>query len=130
MKYIVAILMILICIIYFGPIEKYNTEAVCKESQTSTPYCKYTGKVDKFYINDQGLVLFYLKTSFNIVQAKSFGYNVKSANIMAIQLAKNQTNNDLYNALNYAFQSDVFLEIHSRGTTSGYMKIDRVWLFK
>lgn len=104
--------------------------AICKESNSSTPYCKYVGPVNKLYINEQGLALIFLEQPFGVESAKSHGYNAKSGAAMALDIKNNTMDLEMYRLLVTAFDEEAQVEIHARSVKSGYMKIDRVWLSK
>jgi hypothetical protein len=101
-------------------------EALCKESQTGTPYCRYKGTIKQFYINSDNLLLVFLNDDFNLVNAKNLGYDLKASNIMALTI--NSENENIFTALVLAFEHQYPVEIHARDTEFKYIKIDRVWI--
>ena len=132
MKYIIALAIILmITLVGYKTYQSTGAQAICKPSETSTPYCKYKGEIDKVYINNNGLVLVFLNKSFNIGEAKGFGYDIKAGNIVAIDLNKeNQFSRELFDMTMLAFQHESAVELHARQTTSGYLVVDRIWVSK
>lgn len=132
MKYVIALSICLIIALFaYKTYESTDTEAVCKASDTTTPYCRYKGEIDKIYINSNGLALVFLNKTFNIDDAKKFGYVVTAGNIVAIDLNnETQFSRELFDMATLAFQQDLFVEIHARGTTNGYLVVDRIWVNK
>jgi len=130
MKVIAFLIIVLITLFYLNPVERYRTESFCKPSKTSTPYCKYKGKIKKYYINTEGLLLVFLNKDFDLSSAQSYGYSVKSGNVMAVNLGAGPYHEKMYESIISAFNNDTHIEIHSRDTVSEYMKIDRIWLSK
>jgi len=131
-KYVIALFICLIIALFaYKTYESTNVEAICKSSETSTPYCRYKGEIDKIYINSNGLALVFLNKKFNLEDAKEFGYVVSTGNIVAIDL-NNQTqfSRELFDMATLALQQDLFVEIHARGTTNGYLVVDRIWVNK
>ncbi|MDO6720369.1 hypothetical protein Q4575_13205 [Psychrosphaera sp. 1_MG-2023] len=104
--------------------------AVCKSSETSTPYCKYIGKINKIYLNRDGLALVFIDAPFGIKQAKEYGYDIKSGNIVALNINDSLADKYLYDMLNSAFTNQNRIEMHARNTLNGYLKLDRIWINK
>ena len=123
----IAIILILMSGILLS---KDKSEALCKASESSTPYCKYTGKIEKVYLNSEGLALIYLGADFSKSGAKQFGYEVSSSKIMAIDVTENELNRLIYQSIVSAMAEDYSVEFHARGTLNGYIKLDRVWITK
>lgn len=132
MKYVIALSFCLIIAVFaYKTYVSTNSEVICKSSEATTPYCRYKGEIDKIYINSNGLALVFLNKHFNVEDAKKFGYDVTAGNIVAIDL-NNKTlfSRELFDMATLAFQQDLFVEIHARGTINGYLTVDRIWVNK
>jgi hypothetical protein len=131
-KYIIALSICLsIAVFTYKTFESINAEAICKSSDTTTPYCRYKGEIEKIYINSNGLALLFLNKNFNVEDAKKFGYDVTAGNIVAIDLNnETQFSRELFDMATLAFQQDLLVEIHARGTINGYLTVDRIWVNK
>lgn len=105
-------------------------EALCKTSSTSTPYCKYKGKISQLYINQQGLALAFIESPIDPEEAKKFGYNINSGQAFAVQLSlgNERIKDKFYQTLLSAFNQQHTVELHARRVASGYLEIDRIWL--
>jgi hypothetical protein len=131
-KYIIALsISLIIALAGYKTYVSINTESICKSSETSTPYCRYKGKIDKIYLNDKGFALIFLNETFDIEKAKTFGYEITSGSMVAIDInSHNQFSHKLLDMATLAFQQDHFVELHTRGTTNGYLVVDRIWVSK
>lgn len=132
MKNIIILSIGLIIVLFaYKTYESTNSEAICKPSEAATAYCRYKGQIDKVYINSNGLALVFLNKDFNLEDAKKFGYVVTAGNIVAIDLnSEAPFSRELFDMATLAFQQNLFVEIHARGTTNGYLVVDRIWVKK
>jgi len=109
---------------------KSQPVSLCKTSESSTPYCKYIGKINKIYINEKGLALIFLDKAFDVNSAKSFGYEANSGRAMSIDLNQGEFSKLTYETLLLAFDEESEVELHARSVFQGHMKIDRIWVSK
>jgi len=94
-------------------------------------YCRYTGKVEKVYVNDTNLILVYFDTPFSQGTPQDFGFNTIQYGAAALAINDNPTFAQYFYAAILAAQaSGRDVTIQMRGVTAGYMKIDRIWLDK
>jgi hypothetical protein len=108
------------------------TTALCKTSKTSSPYCKYIGKISKVYVNSDGLVLIFLDKNIPIEMAKKYNYEINSGQAIAFEITPENSylTSKIHNMVMSAITHNMEVEIHSRKTIKGYMKLDRIWLEK
>ena len=96
---------------------------------SSGGYCRYTGKVQRIYINSANLILLYFDTPVPLDVPEIIGYNVTRAPAAAIRIGSNPDFAKLFYSTALAAQaSGRDITIQMRGTTSGYLLIDRIWL--
>ncbi|WP_299004916.1 hypothetical protein [uncultured Shewanella sp.] len=93
------------------------------------PYCKYIGKVNRIYVNADNLMLLYFDTDLPSEVADSAGYNVSKYSAAAFSVDQNpEFAKMLYSTALAAQASNRDVTIQMRGSTWGYLKIDRIWL--
>lgn len=96
---------------------------------SSGNYCNYKGKVQRVYINDSGLILVYFDADASIEGAAAVGFSISQPSAGGYLL---QTNADfaklLYSTALAAKASGSEIGLQMRGTVSGYLKIDRIWM--
>ena len=101
----------------------------CQMTSTGSPYCQYTGKVSRIYINSSNLILVYYDTPLNLADAEAVGYSPTSTTAMSYPLAENPDFGKLfYSTALAAKASGKSVTIQMRGTHWGYLKFDRIWL--
>lgn len=110
--------------------QAHAASALCKSSKTSTSYCKYVGKIEKVYINNDGLVLIFLETEIPIDMAMKFNYKISSGKAIAFEITSDNSylTSLIHNTAVEALSKKIEVEIHTRSTLKGYMKLDRIWL--
>ncbi|MEP2990312.1 MAG: hypothetical protein ABJN65_00965 [Parasphingorhabdus sp.] len=103
----------------------------CAVSQ-GTPYCQYTGKLSRVYINDDNLMLLYLESNIDLSVVSASGYGGVSGNYAAAYLTSTNPSFSeyLYSTALTALAGDKTVSIQMRGTQSGLLKIDRIWIYK
>ncbi len=107
----------------------YAAQPTCQLTSTGSPYCAYSGKVKKIYINSGGLVLLYFDTPLNLADAEAIGYSPTNANATVYPLSENPDFAKLFYSTALAAQaSGRNIAIQMRGTKDGYLKFDRIWL--
>jgi hypothetical protein len=120
----------LLLLAFCAPLEEiFAGEALCKESQSGTPYCKYTGKIKNLYVNKNGLVLMFLESPIPIEDALKYGYKISSGNAISMEINSSNTflTSTIYMSLLSAFEDDLNVEVHMRSVKQGYMELDRIW---
>lgn len=101
----------------------------CQLTSTGSPYCQYDGKVSRLYINTGGVILLYFDTPLNIENAEAVGYSPTSTAATAFLFSENEDFAKLFYSTALAAQaSGRAVTIQMRGTQSGYLKFDRIWL--
>jgi hypothetical protein len=96
---------------------------------SSGGYCTYTGKVQRIYINSGNLILMYFDTPVPLEVPANIGYNVTQSPAAAIVVNSNPDFAKLFYSTALAAQaSGRDVSIQMRGTFSGYLLIDRIWL--
>lgn len=132
MKRVVVLLMgiAIICVATFFYIASDSTTVKCKESDTSTPYCMYKGKVKSVYVNEKGLILIGIFKVIDQKQANSVGFDIKTLNYFAYQIDDGDVlfGEHILSLSQTAIADDKLVEMHARGSISGIVKIDRIWL--
>ena len=92
-------------------------------------YCVYEGKVRSLYVRANGLILIYFDAAFDPAIATNVGFNVSTGNATAFLIADAPDFGKLLYSTALAAQSTGRnIKLQMRGTVSGYLKIDRIWL--
>ncbi len=123
MKTIIASILLLVTFNVFA------AAPTCQLTSSGSPYCQYNGKVNKIYINNNNLILLYFDTNLNLENAESVGYVPTNLTATAFYVSENPEFAKLfYSTALTAQASNRSVTIQMRGTTSGYLKFDRIWL--
>ena len=134
MKKILVLLLVCFVIaggIYFSMLVKGSGKAVCKKSDTSSDYCVYKGDIRYLYVNEEGLLIIGIHDYFDKESAKSFGFNITNGGAIAYEtnIVDSSFFKEQLSAISLlALENKMAVEIHARGTVSGMMKADRIWL--
>lgn len=101
----------------------------CDENGGS-PYCRYIGKVEMAYINDDGQILVYFDTPLDSNLPASVGISgVSRTNAAVFDFDSNPDFAKLlYASVLSAQARDVSINIQMREAYNGYLKIDRIWV--
>lgn len=95
----------------------------------SGPYCSYTGKVKSIYINSANLILISFDTGSVTTAAAQVGITVSNGDAAAFLVSDNADFAHLFYSTALSAQATGRpITIQMRGTVSGYMKLDRIWL--
>ena len=95
-------------------------------------YCQYTGYVKQIYVNKSGMILIYYDTPFDTEQdadvaGYSLGLGGRSAAVVLV--SENPEFAKLFYSTALSAQATKRkITIQMRGTHSGYLKADRIWL--
>lgn len=103
----------------------------CNVSQ-GTPYCAYTGRVARAYINASNIILLYFDSTFDLSRPVEVGYEgVTSATAAAIRLSDNPDfAKSVYSTMLTAQARGATVTVQMRGLVGGYAKIDRIWIYE
>lgn len=100
---------------------------VCYSSHNG--YCHYEGKVSRIYVNSGNLILLYFDTTMDPDEGSTASMSLTKGAAAAVKISDNPEFAKLFYSTALAAQaSQRNVEIQMRGTISGYMKIDRIWL--
>jgi len=101
----------------------------CGTDSSGNAYCQYTGKVKKIYINSGGGILLYFDTPLDKAVAESVGFTPTKTNAAYNLVSTNPDFAKMFYSTALAAQaSKRDVTIQMRGTLSGYLKFDRIWL--
>lgn len=101
-------------------------------SYNGAPYCSYVGKVQKAYINEGNVLLFYFEESIDLSVVSASGYTGSPSTVAAAYLT---TTNPvfaeyLYSTMLTALAADKVVTIQMSGLEGGYLRINRIWIHK
>lgn len=92
-------------------------------------YCQYHGKVSRIYVNSGNLILLYFDTEMDPGEGSTASMSLTTGAAAAVKMSDNPEFAKLFYSTALAAQaSQRNVQIQMRGTISGYMKIDRIWL--
>ncbi len=119
----------LLFVILLFPLESALGAAPTFQLYNGSPYCKYSGYVNRLYVNASGLILLYFDTPMAAGAATSVGYTAASTGAAAIVISENPEFANLFYSTALAAQaSQRKVSIQMRDSHSSYLKIDRIWL--
>lgn len=112
------------CVFFLTSIAQAG-EPTC-HSHNSVNYCTYTGSVSKIYANTHGIILMYFDT---VLPIEKSNISITNGAAAAYPVADNPEFANLFYSTALAAQaSGRNITIQMRGTESGYLKFDRIWL--
>lgn len=92
-------------------------------------FCSYKGKVKSIYINSGNAILLYFDTPLAAGDSDIAGYSTSNYSAAIVSVSENLEFAKLfYSTALTAQASGRDVSIQMRGTLSGYMKADRIWL--
>lgn len=92
-------------------------------------YCRYTGKVERIYVNSGNLILLYFDSRVPLDVPASIGFNATQNAAASFNIDANpEFAKLLYSTALAAQASGRVVTIQMNGVQSGYLKIDRIWL--
>jgi hypothetical protein len=102
----------------------------CKTGSQGNPFCKYTGKVEKIYVNHENLILLYLDTAIPESELNKVGYTgVTHRNAVSCKFDDNPDFAKLfYSTALTAQATDRDITIHMHNNFRGFPKVFRIWL--
>ncbi|MEO9599793.1 hypothetical protein [Parasphingorhabdus sp.] len=128
-----TVLKFLLGVLAFGAVSSIaNAQSFSCAVSSGTPYCSYTGKLSRVYINEGNMMLFYLEQAADIAVPASVGYTgVTKGTAVSYNAAVNPIFAEyFYSTALTALAADKTVGIQMRQTVGGYMKVDRIWLYK
>jgi len=104
-------------------------EPTCHTS-SAAPYCYYLGKVQKLYVNENGVMLLYFDTPMASGAPASVGIGGVSKFVAGAVSYKDKPEfaSYFYSMALAAQTTDNDVKIQMRETVGGYLKIDRIWV--
>lgn len=92
-------------------------------------YCQYDGKVSRIYVNSGNLILLYFDEAMDPAAGSEANMSLTTGVAAAVRITDNPEFAKLFYSTALAAQaSQRNVQIQMRGTISGYMKVDRIWL--
>ncbi|KPZ73123.1 hypothetical protein J8L86_12555 [Shewanella sp. MMG014] len=92
-------------------------------------YCQYEGQVRTIYVNSSGLILLYFDVAIDPSDASVANVSISHGNAGAIRISDNPDfANFFYSTALAAQASKRPVTLQMRGSISGYLKMDRIWL--
>lgn len=121
---------LLIASIFLANFLTFNAHSAAPScSSASGGFCQYTGKVEKIYINNAGIILLYFDSLASISNAQVAGFTITHVQAAAYEMSENPDFAKMFYSTALAAQAsgrDVTIQMH--GTYAGYLKISRIWL--
>lgn len=107
----------------------YGAEPTC-HTTSAEPYCRYEGKVNRLYVNDKGLIIFFFDTAMQPGTPESVGITGVSNNAAGTVSYKDYPDfaQYFYSTALAASASGQTVTVQMRGKNFSYLKIDRIWL--
>lgn len=92
-------------------------------------FCQYTGTVSRLYVNDSNMILMYFDSAVDVSVPQSVGIDATTGVATALSVTdKPEFAKMFYSTVLAAQASKREVSIQMRGTQSGYLKVDRIWL--
>lgn len=113
------------------PLEARANAPSCSE-HSSGPYCSYSGKVARAYVNTSNTILLYFDTPLDLSQPSNVGISgITSTVAAAFPLSDNpEFGKMLYSTMLTAQARGARIVVQMRGRHGGYLKIDRIWIYE
>lgn len=95
-------------------------------------YCQYTGKVARAYSNDTNAILLYFEETVDISLAANVGITGVSNNQAGVYYTTNNATfaEYLYSTMVTALAADKTVQVQFKVSQSGYLRINKIWLYK
>lgn len=92
-------------------------------------YCKYVGPVSQVYVNAHGLILIYFDQAILTSDTGIAGLTITNGSAASFKISENpEFAKMFYSTALSAQASGRDISIQMRGTESGYLRFDRIWL--
>ncbi len=92
-------------------------------------FCQYNGSVDRLYVNSGNMILMYFDSAVDVSVPQGVGINATTGVATAISITDSpEFAKMFYSTVLAAQASKREVSIQMRGTKSGYLKVDRIWL--
>ncbi|TQV74912.1 hypothetical protein FLL45_08095 [Aliikangiella marina] len=96
---------------------------------SSGGYCRYTGYVERIYINSGNLILFYFDEAMDDGEWDKAGLSANQRSAATVLLNENPDFAKLFYSTALSAQaSNRQVTVQMSGVHAGYLKIDRIWL--
>lgn len=119
--------LVFVAALLLSSVNVFAATPVCHSSHNG--YCQYNGKVRSIYINASGVILLYFDSNMDVSEGVIAGMSLTHGNAAAVLLSENIEFAKLFYATALSAQaSQRPVTLQMRGTISGYMKADRIWL--
>lgn len=113
---------------FLFPLLALAAEPICKTYHSGN-YCQYSGKVAQIYVNSGNLVLLYFDVPISVSDANSYGMGISNGSAASLSITDNPDfANYFYSTALAAQASGRNVTMQMRGSQSGYLKVDRIWL--
>ena len=123
------ILSVAIALAIFGfSSDSMSSQPTCREHSGGN-FCQYSGTVREIYVNSGNLILLYFDNGIDVSIPQSYGINATNGGAAAVHISDNSEFAHLFYSTALAAQaSGRSVTIQMRGTRSGYLRADRIWL--
>ena len=113
------------------PDESLADAPFCSTS-SGTGYCEYSGTVKQAYVNRYNSILFYFDTPLDLSEPAAVGISDVTKSTAAIVLIDDNPKfaDYFYSSVLAAQASGRVVRVQMRGVSSGYLKIDRIWVLE
>ena len=116
-----------IAVVSLVPVFAWAAKPVCY-THNGTPYCKYTGKVAKSYVNSDNNIILYFDTAFGSTSE----INIPGVTVTNACLVPGSSGMDFakmfYASMLTAQATGRNVTLQMWGNASGYPRCDRVWV--
>ncbi len=124
-----ALILSVVCITA-APFAEAGTHTCAVSS--AGPYCQFTGKVARAYVNESNTILLYFDTPLDLNQPADVG--IEGVTI-AGAAAYPQTDNPEFGKMLYASMlaaqaRGATIVVQMRGRYGGYLRMDRIWVYQ
>lgn len=120
-------LALVLCCLSFG--SATAAAPTCAVSN-GTPYCQYTGKVKKVYVNSYDEILLYFDTPLDLSLTTAVGLlGIGSSAAAAVRVSADENfSKFFYSTILTAQARGATITVQMRGSVNGYLGIDRIWI--
>ncbi len=95
-------------------------------------YCQYTGKVSRAYVNESNQILMYFEQSIDLALPAAVGITGITKNQAGTYYISNNPDfaEYLYSTLVTALAADKTVVVQFKVSESGYLRMNKIWLYK
>jgi len=117
----------LLAIFLLFSVSSFSQTPVCHS--TNGGYCTYEGKVQKIYVNSNGIILVYFENNIDPAIATAAGLTITNGSAAAFNMNGNVEIGKLFYSTALTAQvTDRKISISMENVESGYLAFDRIWL--